>query len=282
MWEDLTATTCYGDTFKQDYNQIQKPDYISSGQPCIDYSRSGSQYGDEGETGWMFTSQVQIIMQLQPSAIRLEISDHAVKVHEGREVSQVMDTLKQCYIIKAEIIPVWWYGDCTSRRRLFIIGIHQRLGPAACQFKFPTPTHNTGTLIKFRDIAVPDSDVPSEYWRHDKPVRLPWKLPKATTIHKIAESGKTMGHSSLPNAVISWEALGNSQTTYNGGARRPRLDWVINETGPIGDTRLTVPIETVRAAALPDDYLQWCQSFNNEPELRVISTMAHQTGRAMQ
>ena len=67
----------------------------------------------------MFTKQVQIIVQLQPSAIRLEISDHAVKVHEGREVMHVVNTLKQYYVITAEIIPVWWYGDCTSRRRLF-------------------------------------------------------------------------------------------------------------------------------------------------------------------
>jgi len=83
MWEDLTTTKCYGDTFSQDYTQVQIPDYISSGQPCIDYSRSGSQRGDGGKTGWMFTAQTVIIMQLQPSAIRLEISDHAIKVHEG-------------------------------------------------------------------------------------------------------------------------------------------------------------------------------------------------------
>ena len=73
-----------------------------------------------------------------------------------------------------------------------------------------------------------------------------------------------MGHSSNPNTILSWDALGNTQTTYNGGARRPRLDWAMNEDGPVGHTRLTVPIETVRAAALPEDYLQWCQSFNAE------------------
>ena len=266
MWEDLTGTPCHGDTFKQDYTKLQRPNYLTSGQPCIDYSRSGSQQGDEGETGWMYTAQTQVIMQLQPSAIRLEISDNAIRVHGGREVTKVTDTLKQQYIITADIIPVWRYGDCTSRQRLFIVGLHKRLGPAAHTFKFPTPTHNAGTLIKFRDIAVPDEDVPTEYWRHDKPMRVPWRTPKATSTHKIAETGKTMGHSSLPNTILSWEALGNSQTTYNGGARRPRLVWNMDTIGPVGDTRLTVPIETVRAAALPEDYLQWCQSFNIKPE----------------
>ena len=116
----------------------------------------------------MFTAQTVIIMQLQPSAIRLEISDHAIKVHEGGEVNRVVNILKQCYIITTRIIPVWWYGDCTTRQRLFIIGLHQRLGTAAHQFKFPAATHNANTLIKFRDIAVMDHEVKPEYWRHDK------------------------------------------------------------------------------------------------------------------
>jgi site-specific DNA-cytosine methylase len=266
MWEDLTGTTCHGDTFKQDYTQLQQPDYWTSGQPCTDYARSGSETGDEGETGWMYTAQTESIMQSQPSAIRLEISDNAVRVHDGREVTQVVNTLKQHYIIKAEIIPVWHYGDCTSRRRFFIIGLHKRLGPAAHTFRFPAPTHTAETLISFRDIAVPDDDVPAEYWRYDKPTRVPWRTPRATATHKIAETGKTMGHSSNPNTILSWEALGNSQTTYNGGARRPRLDWDTNMAGPVGDTRLTVPIETIRAAALHDDYLRWCATFDDRPE----------------
>ena len=264
MWEDLTGTVCYGDTFKQDYSKIQSPDYLTSGQPCIDYANSGSCDGDEGETGWMFTEQTTIILQLQPKAFRLEISDNAINVHDGREVMEVVNTLKQQYVVKAAVIPVWHYGDCTSRKRLFIVGFHKDLGPTANAFQFPEPTHNADTLIKFRDIAITDDQVPEEYWRSDSPTRVPWREPVRTCTHKIASTGDTMGHSSNPNAILSWEALGNTQTTYNGGARRPRLDWTVTKNGPVGNTRLTAPIETVRAAALPDDYLQWCQSFQDD------------------
>jgi site-specific DNA-cytosine methylase len=266
MWEDLTGTTCYGDTFKQDYNQMQRPDYLTSGQPCTDYSRSGSCSGDQGETGWMFTAQTQIIQQLQPKAFRLEISDNIVNVHGGREIKEVIRALKQHYVITTEIIPVWHYGDCTTRRRLFTVGLHRELDSVTHTFQFPAPTHTSNTLITFRDIAAPDSEVPEEYWRHDEPTRVPWRDPTPTTTHKIAQTGSTMGHSTNPNSILSWEALGNTQTTYNGGARRPRLDWAITEDGLVGDTRLTVPIETVRAAALPDDYLQWCRSFRSDDE----------------
>ena len=101
---------------------------LGLGQPCIDYANSGACDGDEGETGWMFTEQTTIILQLQPKAFRLEISDNAINVHDGREVMEVVNTLKQQYVVKAAVIPVWHYGDCTSRKRLFIVGFHKDLG----------------------------------------------------------------------------------------------------------------------------------------------------------
>jgi hypothetical protein len=160
---------------------------------------------------------------------------------------------------------VWWYGDPTTRKRLFIVGISKELGPIAHKFNFPTQTHTPAQLVAFRDIAVADKDVPTEYWRQDEPTRVPWREPVPNNTHKIAQAGPGMGHSSNPNAVLSWDALGNSQTTYNGGARRPRLDWQATKNGPVGRTRLTVPIETVRAASLPDEYLQWCFTFKQDP-----------------
>ena len=269
MWQDLTGTTCKGDTFNQDYTQLQQPDYLTSGQPCIDYAGPGSCSGDEGETGWMFTAQTEKILQIQPSAIRLEMSDNAVNVHGGREVTQVVQALKQHYIITADVIPVWRYGDSTSRKRLFIIGLHRRLGPAAHTFKFPVPTHTAETIIKFRDIAVPDRNVPAEYWRYDKPTRVPWRTPRATTTHKIAETGKTMG---LYGTLIKpkYDTVVGSTGQLTGDLQRrsataeTRLGTKYSR--PAGDTRLTVPVETVRAAALTDDYLEWCAEFDASPE----------------
>ena len=47
--------------------------------------------------------------------------------------------------------------------------------------------------------------------------------------------------------------VGNGVEEYQAGSFG--LNWMPNKTGPIGDTTLTMPIETVRAAALPEDYL---------------------------
>ena len=50
-----------------------------------------------------------------------------------------------------------------------------------------------------RDIAVPDSAVPANYWRYDAPDRIRWREPTPGYAHKIAQSGEDMGHSSNPH-----------------------------------------------------------------------------------
>ena len=267
MWQDLTGTVCHGDTFNIQPNTLQSPDYLTSGQPCIDYALSGSQTGAEGETGWMFTDQVDIILAFKPmpKAIRLEISDNALYVNDGAEVGQVISQLQEHYIIYNNILQVWRYGDPTSRARLFVVGFHKSLGPAAHTFKFPAHQYDSYSYPTLRSVAVPDDAVPPEYWRHDEPARISWKPPTPGHQHRIAQSGPGMGHSSNPNPVQSWDGLGNSQTTYNGGGRRPRLDWQLTKDGPVGPTRLAVPIETVRMASLSDSYLQWAYQFKHSP-----------------
>ena len=262
MWFDLTDTHCLGDTFKADLTLASTPDYLTSGMPCTDYSRSGPNTGQHGETGWMFTAQVPIILKIKPKAIRLEISDHAISVNNGKEVEEVVKGLRQLYYIKVELIPVWIHGDPTARRRLFIVGFRRDLGPKSevNTFEFPKATCDSTQYPKLRDIAIPDSEVPPSYWRHDNPMRVSWKPATPGEAHKIAQAGIGMGHSSKPNVVQSWEGLGNSQTTYNGGGRRPRLDWIMNPDKPVGKTRMATPVEAIRMASLSDTYLDWVKT----------------------
>ena len=54
LWSHLTHTPDLGDTFNIDWHNQAVPDMLISGQPCTNYSSSGNQLGDEGETGHMF------------------------------------------------------------------------------------------------------------------------------------------------------------------------------------------------------------------------------------
>ena len=69
-----------------------------------------------------------------------------------------------------------------------------------------------------------------------------------------------MGPSSHPGTIQSMDSFANSQTTYNGGGRRPRLDWVDHNHDDVGPTRLAVPNEAIRFASMSDTYLAWISS----------------------
>ena len=116
MWEDLTGAPCLGNTFTstEKYNAVDDPDYLTSGQPCPNYSLSGNRKGEDGETGWMFVQQTKIIIKKQPKIFRLEISDYAIEVNGGSEVNKVIAHLNTKYHVQWKIIKVRSYGDPTN------------------------------------------------------------------------------------------------------------------------------------------------------------------------
>ena len=65
-------------------------------------------------------------------------------------------------------------------------------------------------------------------------------------------------------------SFANSQATYNGGGRRPRLGWVDHNHNDVGPTRLAVPIEAIRFASMSDTYPAWIRSHfkSFEPTIR--------------
>jgi len=262
MWADLTGASCLGNTFTDTgkYDSVEAPDYMTSGQPCPNYSRSGDHSGEDGETGWMFVRQTEIILKVKPKVFRLEVSDYATQVHSGREVNKVHAALSTMYHIHTDILAVRKYGDPTNRARLFMVGTRRDLTAANelqdIKFKFPEPTFSDADTPTIRHLAVPDESVPEGYWRHGSTTRTGNSAVQGK-LHIIARSGNGMGRSNNPNSVPSWDTIGNSQTTYNGGAKRPRLDWIDTGDNSVGPQRLGVPIEAIRMASLHDSYQDW-------------------------
>ena len=60
-----------------------------------------------------------------------------------------------------------------------------------------------------------------------------------------------MGTPKNPSSIQSWDAGLATQLSTNGGSRRPQLEWMPGN--PITRTRLTVPLETLRAASLDEE-----------------------------
>jgi len=179
----------------------------------------------------MFVKQTELIMDRQPWAVCLEISDNAVNVNDGREVRKVQSALEVAYVVYTLLIPVWKLGDPSNRKRLFMVALHKELEQAAYEFKWPTELLDDTSVPVARMFADLDSEVDPKYWRYDAiQEKATWENENfPTRLHVISRTGKGMGHSSKPNSILSWDCLLNGPTRYGGGARRTELNWKSGE-----------------------------------------------------
>ena len=226
----------------------------------------------------MYVEQLKIILTLLPLTFRLEISDNALKVNDGKEVQTILDQANLAYHTRLQVLHVCANGDGSNRSRLFVCGFRQVSGmlQAIKKFTFPLPTFNSITnnvqTQKYcaRDWAVPDDCVPSRCWRKDNTWRVP--TGQSGIIH-LARSGYGMGPSHTPHLVSSWDGIAPGPTTFNGNNRRPKLTWPHLRNNRVGPTRVTTPVETPRMASLPHDYRKFIYSF--DPSDRFLWLCVH-------
>ena len=83
------------------------PDYLTSGMPCPNYSRSGNYTGYSGKTGWMYVEQAEMILKLLPKTTRLEMPDFAEHINGGSEIIELVERLKQKYNLYGVTLNVW-------------------------------------------------------------------------------------------------------------------------------------------------------------------------------
>lgn len=257
----MVGTECYGDAFRLDYSILRRPRVLKTGFPCLDYSGLGHKQGTGGNTGWMYVKQAEIILRISPDVAIIEQTDGVLRIDDGKAVDLLVDRLSSEYTVHQAVLPVWIYGDPTNRKRLMLVAIHERLGPATQSYKFPAAKYNTKRYPIAMDVAVPDNEVEKEYWLEGAPETLyQWNEPKPGHLHQLGEYGKGSGHCDNPHSLQSWWGLANTQLTSNGGARRVMLSWQPGQT--ITHTRLTTPVETVRMASLPIGYLHWVRQYD--------------------
>ena len=290
LFRDLTGAIDMGNTFDADLHECQRPQVIISGQPCTDYSTSGSRTGEGGATGWQYTQQTDLINKIRPRAFVLEMVANAKRVNGGREVQKVIRALSNNYVVHEQVVRCEHHGDSSNRERLFIVGFDRIYGDKAHRYEFPQGSPKSAKSA--RELAQRDDDVPERFWvtpeqwtrEHKKfsytqavyPERYDGK------IHKIAQLGEGMGHSSIPHAIYDWEGTFNTQTTYNGGGMRPPLSWKKGQ--PINALRKTTPTEAVRIASFPNNYESYLRTFKDSDEFvfdSVNGAVPVCTGRAI-
>ena len=217
----------------------------------------------------MFGASASVILCISPDSFIIEQSGNTPNVNSGQELWNLLEELSSEYDIAADVKKLWRWGDPTNRERLFVVGFHKRLGADKNTvkgrgkfFAWPDPVYNPGEAPVYADIAVPDSEVPYEYIRSDSVPLCEYKEPEPGKLHLIGQIGDkgNMGYSLNPAPTYSFLSLPNGQTRHNGGGRRPMQEW--KQGDPLTQTRLTVPVETVRMANCPEGYGPYCKSFN--------------------
>ena len=128
MWRSLTHTEDLGSTWDVDWSNQLVPDMLISGTPCTDFAPSGTCRGEYGPTGWMFEAQAAPILLMQPNSFCIEMVENAVRVNGGRALSSLLNKLKEKYEVTHQVIRTIDHGDASNRTRLFIVGLHKRLG----------------------------------------------------------------------------------------------------------------------------------------------------------
>ena len=221
MWADLVGSKCYGDMLTLPAESLRRPAVLKTGLPCLDCTALGSKAGEKGKTGHLYVKQAEIIKRISPDAVIIEQSGNAPNINNGAEVKELIKQLKEQYCVHVADrtvskmgdqygLPVWHYGDVTTRVRFIIVAFHKRLGEAALTYHFPQPQFNSRRHPIAADIAVPDSDVPARYLLHGAPdynQMTNWVEPSAGKAHRVGSFGEGVGHCHNPRILHSWLGL---------------------------------------------------------------------------
>ena len=239
--------------------------------PCQTWSTAGYKTGENSLEGALYIWQAELILELSPEIFYLEQSPN-VRIEPSFQAAylQLKQKLATQYTLHEHDIKSWVYGDPQNRVRLYIVGVHNKHGEKAKHWKWAAHTYDADRYPIAADIAVPDAEVPREYWLkggteaeglrllYDHRSRLTERV-KAGHMDVLASWGEGMGDRARPHKWQSWYGLLNTQLASNGGGQRPSLLW--KPGMPLDWGRALVPKETIAAASFSDTYEPWIRSF---------------------
>ena len=114
MWEYLTGTTCYGNTFTNvtQYSKIDHPMYLKVSPECTYYCIGGDQTGSNSLSGWQLPDVALVILEVEPLIAQIENSSNAPKVNNGDDVMTLKQRLSAKYTLHInDCMASYDYGD---------------------------------------------------------------------------------------------------------------------------------------------------------------------------
>ena len=176
MWKD--ATTTYKHNFPEasvineditlvDAETIMKKagckegeiDVIIGGPPCQGFSLSGKRMIDDPRNK-LYKSFVSLVEQIQPKVFVMENVPGLIRLFGGKVKEEVLSDFSAIgYRVKVQQLSSDDYGVPQQRKRVFFVGINEKIFNENVEFVFPKPTHGVGlkNVVTCKD-AISDLD----------------------------------------------------------------------------------------------------------------------------
>lgn len=176
MWKDATIT--YKHNFPEasvineditlvDAETIMKKagckegeiDVIIGGPPCQGFSLSGKRMIDDPRNK-LYKSFVSLVEQIQPKVFVMENVPGLIRLFGGKVKEEVLSDFSAIgYRVKVQQLSSDDYGVPQQRKRVFFVGINEKIFNENVEFVFPKPTHGVGlkNVVTCKD-AISDLD----------------------------------------------------------------------------------------------------------------------------
>ena len=211
---------------------IHDHDILCAGFPCQSYSGLGKRKGLADPRGRLFYAIVRVLLAKRPAAFILENVPRLLSHDNGRTFARMRRQLTGLgYRMHTAILDARRFGLPQRRRRLFIVGLHARLGGR--RFVFPT---GGDPALNLRDLLIADDDVPPAYDFTDEQRA---KLIERKERHRAGGSGHgyaiAVDHA---NTIVS----------------NPNTPWLNVVVRPDGRWRRLTPRECARLQGFPSTF----------------------------
>lgn len=184
-----------------------KPDHfgVIGGPPCQDFSINGNMEGFKGDRGSLTDAFLWKILELQPSFFVMENVTGLLKSKKtSKHFKDLLDLMRNDYMIDYEILNSINYGVPQSRERVFVVGIRNDLLTDldieinAKGKWFPFPNGNKRLVNNLKWPLVNDYGVEPEI-----PIGIPLNLCVDSCLVPIGDENKIANANEFFNLYVS-------------------------------------------------------------------------------
>ena len=155
-----------------DLNPDEIPEVVGfiGGPPCQSWSLAGAMRGINDSRGRLFYDYVNLIKAKQPLFFLAENVAGILSPTHGSEFLKIVEAFKKIgYNVSYRLLDVKYYGVPQERRRVIIVGYHEKLGKS---FEFPPASLRLITL-KEAIGDLPESVPAKERNKTNKDLKVP-------------------------------------------------------------------------------------------------------------